>query len=150
MRPNERANDMYSLLNVLVEELNGLGLTQMKKSDVARKIIGLLPKGKYGTIVTMLHNENLSNATPSSVLGKITAHEMYMDFNFDEGSSSSKNKDLALKASMKKEKAKKKVIVEKSKAQDDDEDEESDNEEIALLVRRAANTLNRLGKKGIT
>ena len=44
MRPNERANDMYSRLNVLVEELNGLGLTQMTKPDVARKIIGLLPE----------------------------------------------------------------------------------------------------------
>jgi len=44
MHPNERANDMYSRLNVLVEELNGLGLTQMTKPDVARKIIGLLPE----------------------------------------------------------------------------------------------------------
>ena len=47
MRPNERANDMYSLLNVLIEELNGLGLTQMTKPDVARKIIGLLPESDW-------------------------------------------------------------------------------------------------------
>ena len=104
MRLNERANDMYSCLNVLVEKLNDLGLTKMKKANVARKIIGLLPKNKYGTIITMLHNGDLSNATPSSVLGKIIAHEMYMDFNFDEGPSNSKKKDLALKASKKKEK----------------------------------------------
>ena len=94
MRPNERANDMYSRLNVLAEELNGLGLTQMTKPDVARKIVGLLPKDKYGMCITMLHNEDLSKATPSSVLGKITAHEMYMDFNFDDGPSTSKKKDL--------------------------------------------------------
>ena len=34
MLPKENANEMYSRLNVLVEEVNGLGLTQMQPSDV--------------------------------------------------------------------------------------------------------------------
>ena len=38
MLPSESANEMYSRLNVLVEEVNGLGLTQMSPSDVVRKI----------------------------------------------------------------------------------------------------------------
>jgi hypothetical protein len=29
MLPNENANDMYARLNILVEEMNGLGLTQI-------------------------------------------------------------------------------------------------------------------------
>ena len=37
--PSKSANEMYSRLNVLVEELNGLGLTQMQPSDVVRKIL---------------------------------------------------------------------------------------------------------------
>ena len=37
MLPKESANEMYSRLNVLVEEVNGLGLTQMQPSDVVRK-----------------------------------------------------------------------------------------------------------------
>ena len=38
MLPKESANKMYSRLNILVEEVNGLGLTQMQPSDVVRKI----------------------------------------------------------------------------------------------------------------
>jgi hypothetical protein len=37
MLPKESANDMYTRLNVLVEDLNVLGLTQMSPSDVASK-----------------------------------------------------------------------------------------------------------------
>ena len=35
--PSENGNEMYSRLNVLVEEVNGLGLTQIQPSDVVRK-----------------------------------------------------------------------------------------------------------------
>jgi hypothetical protein len=63
MLPNESANEMYSCLNVLVEELNGLGLTQWKPSEVARKILNVLPIDKYAHIVTMLHQDDLSTAT---------------------------------------------------------------------------------------
>jgi hypothetical protein len=44
---------MYSLLNILVEEVNGLGLTQISQSDVVRKILSVLPIDKYGHIVTV-------------------------------------------------------------------------------------------------
>ena len=47
MLPNESANEMYSRLNVLVEEVNGLGLTQMQPFDVVRKILSVLPIDKY-------------------------------------------------------------------------------------------------------
>ena len=69
---------MYSRLNVLVEEVNGLGLTQMQPSDVVRKILSVLPIDKYGHIVTVLHQGDLSTATPTQILEKINAHEMYM------------------------------------------------------------------------
>jgi len=49
MLPKENANEMYSRLNVIVEELNGLGLNQMSPVDVARKILCVLPIEKYGT-----------------------------------------------------------------------------------------------------
>jgi len=56
MLSKENANEMYSRLNVIVEELNGLGLTQMSAADVARKIVSVLPIEKYGHIVTVLCN----------------------------------------------------------------------------------------------
>ena len=55
MRPKECANEMYSRLNILVEEVNGLGLTQMQPSDVVRKILSVLSIDKYGHIMTVLH-----------------------------------------------------------------------------------------------
>jgi hypothetical protein len=78
----------------------------MSQSDVARKILSMLPVEKYGHIVTVLHQSDLSTATPTQVLGKINAHEMYMHITPEEGSSSSKKKDLAFKASHDKKKKK--------------------------------------------
>jgi hypothetical protein len=61
----ESANDMYTRLNILVEDLNALGLTQMSPSDVARRILSVLPVEKYGHIITVLHQSDLSTATPT-------------------------------------------------------------------------------------
>jgi hypothetical protein len=101
MLANENANDMYSWLNILVEEVNGLGHTQISQPDVVRKILSVLPIEKYGHIVTVLYQMDLSINTPTQILGKINAHEMYMHIN-DKDGSFSKKKDLARKASQKK------------------------------------------------
>jgi len=142
MLPKENDNEIYSRLNVIVEELNGLGLTQMSAADVARKILCVLPNEKYGHIITVLHQCDLSTATPTAILGKINAHEMYMHMNPQDGSSSTKKekKDLALKASLK-GKAKK-IEVESSTSSDDDAS-------IALLVRRTTKMLKKLNKIGV-
>jgi hypothetical protein len=66
----ENANDMYSRLNILIEEVNDLGLTQLTQSDVLRKIISVLPIEKYDHIVTMLHQMDLSTTTPTKNIGK--------------------------------------------------------------------------------
>ena len=92
MLPKECANEMYSHLNILVEEVNGLGLTQMQPSDVVRKILSVLPINKYGHIMIVLHQGDLSTATPTQILGKINAHEMYMHITPQDGSSSNKKK----------------------------------------------------------
>jgi hypothetical protein len=87
MLANENANDMYSWLNIFVEELNGLGFTQTSPPDVVRKILSVLPIEKYGHIVMVLHQMDLSTATPTQILGKINVHEMYMHINDKDGSS---------------------------------------------------------------
>jgi hypothetical protein len=120
MLANENANDMYSRLNILVEEINGLGLTQISQPDVVRKILSVLSIDKYGHIVTVLHQMDLSITTPTQILGKINAHEMYMPINYKDGSSS-KRKDLALKAGQEK-KWKAKMQVEEESSRDDDLD----------------------------
>jgi hypothetical protein len=61
MLPKESANDMYTRLNVLVEDLNALGHTQMSPSDVARRILSVLPIEKYGHIVVTPQSPNGSD-----------------------------------------------------------------------------------------
>jgi Holliday junction resolvasome RuvABC DNA-binding subunit len=75
-----------------------------------RKILSVLPIDKYGHIITVLHQMDLSITTPTQILGKRNAHEMYMHTN-DKDVSSSKRKDLAFKASQEK-KGKAKMQVE--------------------------------------
>ncbi|XP_066324230.1 rRNA-processing protein EBP2-like [Miscanthus floridulus] len=59
---------------------------------------------------------------PTQILGKINAHEMYMHITPQEGSSSSKKKDLAFKASQEK-RSKEKVALDSSS--DDEVDDAS-------------------------
>ena len=128
MLANENANAMYSRLNILVEEVNGLGLTQISQPNVVRKILSVLPIDKYGHIVTVLHQMDLSVTKPTQILGKINAHEMYMHINKEE--SSSKRKDLALKANHVRI-GKANIQVEEESSSDDDLDAN-----IALMVRK--------------
>jgi hypothetical protein len=62
---NENTNYLYSRLNTLIEEVNGLGLTQISQPDVVRKILSVFPIEKYGHIVMVLHQMDLSTATPT-------------------------------------------------------------------------------------
>jgi hypothetical protein len=142
MLANENANDMYSRLNILVEEVNGLVLTQISQPGVVRKILSVLLIEKYGHIVTMLHQMDLSTATPTQILGKVNAHEMYMHIN-DKDGSSSKKKDLALKANQEK-KGKTKVLVEEESSSDDDIDVN-----IVLMVKKTTKMLKKLNREGI-
>ena len=134
MLPKESSNEMYSHFNVIVEELN-----QMSPVDVARKILCVLLIEKYGHIVTLLHQGDLSTATLTSTLGKINAHEMYMHINPQDSSSSVKKekKDLASHKGNSK-----KIEVESSTSSDDDAS-------IAIMVRRTTKMLKKLNKNGV-
>jgi hypothetical protein len=98
----ENANEMYSHLNMSLEEANELGLTQMTQARIVMKILSVLPIEKYGHIVTMLHQVDLSTTKPTQILGKIDVHEMYMHITLQDTYSSNKNKNLAFNARQKK------------------------------------------------
>jgi hypothetical protein len=69
----------YSPLNVIVNELNEIGLTKLSDEDISRNIIQVLPKSVYSVIVTYFHLfEDLSKMKPTQVLSKIIAHELSM------------------------------------------------------------------------
>jgi hypothetical protein len=96
MNENKLVRDMYSRLNLIINELNSIGLTKLGDVDIMRKIISVLPQKKYASIITILHNlEDLSTMTPAIVIGKIVAFEMSCKMGQEEASSSSKGKALA-------------------------------------------------------
>jgi hypothetical protein len=62
---------MYSRLNLIINELNSIGINKLGDADIMRKIISLLPQQRYGSIITILHNmEDLSTMTSTIVIGK--------------------------------------------------------------------------------
>jgi hypothetical protein len=77
MKENEIVRDMYSRLNLIINELNSIHINKLGDANSVRKIISLLPQQKYGSIITILHNmEDLSQITATIVIGKIAACEM--------------------------------------------------------------------------
>ena len=67
MNDDELVRDMYSCLNLIINELHSIGLTKLDDADIVRKIISVLPQKKYASIITILHNmEDLSTMTPDS------------------------------------------------------------------------------------
>jgi DNA replication protein DnaC len=76
-KDNELVRDMYSRLNLIINELNSIDINKLGDADIVRKIISLLSQQRYGSIITILHNmEDLSIMTPTIVIGKIKAFEM--------------------------------------------------------------------------
>jgi hypothetical protein len=55
MKENELVIDMYSRLNLIINELNSIEINKLGDADIVRKIISLLPQKKYGIIITILH-----------------------------------------------------------------------------------------------
>jgi DNA replication protein DnaC len=77
MKDNELVRDMYSRLNLIINELNSIGFNKLGDADIVRNVIFLLTQQRYGNIITILHNmEDLSTMTPTIVIGKIVAFEM--------------------------------------------------------------------------
>jgi hypothetical protein len=129
MKENELVRDMYSRLNLIVNELNSIGLTKPGDADIVRKIISVLPHSKYASIITILHNmEDLSTMTSALVIGKLVAFEMSRKMGQGEVTSSSKSIALTCDEH-KKMKGNKQVASSSSSSSREDEDENDDDEE---------------------
>jgi hypothetical protein len=126
MKENELVREMYSRLNLIINELNSIGINKLGDSDIMRKTISLLPQQKYGSIITILHNmEDMSQMTPTIVIGKILAFEMSRKMGRQEEPTFSR---LYAFACDEKSKGKKKAPT-PSSLSEEEEEEESDDEE---------------------
>jgi ABC-type multidrug transport system ATPase subunit len=126
MKENELVRDMYSRLNRSIYELNSIGINKLGDVNIVRKIISLLPQQKYGSIITILHNmEDLSQMTPTIVIGKIAAFEMSRKIGRQEEPTSSRPYAFACDE---KSKGKKKDATPSSSSEEEEEEEESDDD----------------------
>jgi hypothetical protein len=143
MKENELVRDMYSHLNLVINELNSIGINKLGDVDIVRKIISLLPQQIYGSIITTLHNlEDLSQMTPTIVIGKIAAFEMSWKMGQQEEPTSS-NPYAFTCDEHKNMKGKKKAP---SSSEEEEEEEEDDDDQPSTSSSKDKETVRRVGK----
>jgi hypothetical protein len=75
---NENAESMYSHLNVLVNEINALGVKDISDLNINRKILQSLRKPDYDLVKAIIYEKKLEDFKPSHILSKIMAHELQL------------------------------------------------------------------------
>jgi hypothetical protein len=73
---NENVESMYSRLNVLVNEINTLGVKNIIDLNINRKILQSLWKPDYDLVKAIIYEKKLEVLKPSQILSKIMAHEL--------------------------------------------------------------------------
>jgi hypothetical protein len=145
MKDNVLVRDMYFRLNLIINELNSIGINKLGDADIVRKIISLLPQQRYGSIITILHNmEDLSMMTPTTVIGKIAAFEVSRKMCRGEEPTSSRPYAFACDE----RKSKKKALTPSSsseKEEEEDNDDEKDNQP-STSSSEYEETIRRVGK----
>jgi hypothetical protein len=145
MKENELVRDMYSRLNLIINELNSIGINKLGDADIVRKIISLLPQQRYRSIITILHNmEDLNTMTPTIVIGKIATSEMSRKMCQLEEPTSSRPYDFECD-----ERKGKKKAPAPSSSSEEEEEEESDDEgdnQPSTSSSEDEETIRRVGK----
>jgi hypothetical protein len=73
---NENAKSMYSRLNVLVNEINALGVKNITDVNINHKILQNLWKPNYDLLKAIIYEKKLEELKPSHILSKIMEHEL--------------------------------------------------------------------------
>lgn len=91
IKQNKLVKDVYSWLNLTINELYSIFISKLGDTNIMRKILSMLPQHKYTSIIIILHNmEDLITMTPGVVVGKLVAHEMSWKMAQEEATSPSK------------------------------------------------------------
>jgi hypothetical protein len=145
MKDNELVRDLYSRLNLIINELNSIGINKLGDADIVTTIISLLQQQTYGSIITILHNmEDLSTMTPTIVIGKIAAFEMSQKIGWGEEPTSSRLYAFACDE----RKGKKKAHTTSSSSEEEEEEESDDGEDNQPSTSSSEDeeTIRRVGK----
>jgi hypothetical protein len=150
MLSNECCNDIFSRLNLIVNELNSLNVSNLDKWMINRKILMLLPKRKYNIINSMLQKEDLDKMEVVELVGEIRAHEINV-LGISEKPNTSNS--IAFKANAKKTPKLKMIKHETSSSEQEDShksssSDEDDDQELKLLKRKFSMLSNKIRNKG--
>jgi hypothetical protein len=73
---NENSKSMYSRLNVLLNEINALGVKDITDLNFNCTILQSLRKPDYDLVKAIIYEKKLEELKPSHILSKIMAHEL--------------------------------------------------------------------------
>ena len=65
---HDNTESMYSRLNILVNEINSLGVRKISDMELIRKILHSLRRPEYDLVITVLYEKELDTLTPNYVL----------------------------------------------------------------------------------
>src|SRR6185312_8060453 len=75
----QNTESMYSRLNILVNEINALGVKKVDDIELICKILHSLRRPDYDLVITVLYEKELESLTPNHVLNKVIVHELCHD-----------------------------------------------------------------------
>ena len=84
-------------MNILVNEINSLGVKQIGDMELVRKILHSLWRPDYDLVTKILYEKDLNTMTPNKVLNKVIAHELRHDIKPKAPPSSPTHSALACK-----------------------------------------------------
>ena len=139
MNENETPSEMYNRLNLLVNEIKGLGNKEMTDSFIVKRMLRAITPRNVTLVTLIRERDDFDTLTPHDVLGRILAHDLMQQeskevYDLTNQGSSSKKQNLALKAKQ-----------EEEESTSGEECGELQDEEMALFVRR----FNKFFKKGV-
>jgi hypothetical protein len=74
----KNVESMYSRLNVLLNEINALGVKDITDLNINRKILQSLRKPDYDLVMAIIYEKKIEDLKPSHILRKIMAHELQL------------------------------------------------------------------------
>jgi hypothetical protein len=72
----KNAESMYSHLNVLVNDINALGVKNITDLNINHKILQSLWKPDYNLVEAIIYEKKIEELKPSQILSKVMAHEL--------------------------------------------------------------------------
>ena len=123
---HENAEAMYSRLNILVNEINALGVKNIEDKELIHKMLHSLRRPEYDLVTTILYEKYLSTMTPNKVLNKVTAHELCNDIKLRAPPSSPTHSTLTSKQ----ERLLKKMAIKRSSSEEEESQCSSSDEDV--------------------